>query len=376
MAEPRPALEVTPLQTRLAQLIRTQGPISVADFMADALSHPQYGYYMTNTPFGREGDFTTAPEISQVFGELIGAWLVKTWMDMGEPSIFQLIELGPGRGVLMADILRTARIRPAFLRAARITLIEMSGRLRHEQKSRLEKFDANITWASKLSEAPPGPTLLIANEFVDCLPIRQFVRTNAGWFERMVGLAEIAGAEELVFELSKTPLRADHLLPRHIRDAAPGSVFETCAPAGGLMDDIAARLAPYKGRALILDYGHARSGLGDTLQAVRDHAYWPPLAAPGKADLTAHVDFEALAVAALRAGSIVYGPVAQGAFLRRLGLDARVDALCESTSLERDRLEIRSGAERLVAEDQMGQLIKALCLSSAGLGAPAGFEAA
>ncbi|MEM8987356.1 MAG: SAM-dependent methyltransferase [Pseudomonadota bacterium] len=372
MSKTAAAQETTGLQTRLAALIRASGPMSVADFMADALGNPQDGYYTSHCPIGEDGDFTTAPEISQMFGELIGAWLMQSWADIGEPSLFNLIELGPGRGALMADILRTAKIRPAFLAAARPHLIETSGRLRMEQMKRFEETTIPIKWAAKLSEVPPAPTLIVANEMVDCLPIRQFVRTNAGWCERMVGLKD-PEADELVFQLSPVPLRAEHVLPAHVRDAPQGSVFETCAPAAALAEEIAHRLQDFKGRALIIDYGHARSGLGDTLQAVRDHGFWPPLATPGKADLTAHVDFEALAKAALTGGGIAYGPVSQGVFLKRLGLDARAGVLKRDASPE-DGDAIDVAARRLASEEEMGAMFKVLCISSPGVAPPPGFE--
>jgi len=367
--------EVTPLQRRLAQMIRAQGPISIADYMADALGHPQDGYYMAHCPIGAEGDFTTAPEISQIFGELIGAWLVHSWTEMGEPSLFNLIELGPGRGVLMADILRTARIRPEFLKAVRVYLIESSGRMRLEQRTRLKDAEPDITWASKLIEAPPGPSLIVANEFFDCLPIRQFVHTDEGWRERLVDVAGEASAQDdaLVFTLSPEPIRAEHLLPPHVRAAPEGAVFETCAPAADVIDEISARLLPYKGRALIIDYGHARSGLGDTLQAVRRHAYWPPLASPGRSDVTAHVDFEALTRAAVNGGALVYGPISQGAFLKRLGLETRAEALARAAGPS-GRRDIEAAARRLTAGDQMGEVFKVLCLSSPDLDPPPGFE--
>ncbi|MEM9751186.1 MAG: SAM-dependent methyltransferase, partial [Pseudomonadota bacterium] len=320
--------EATPLQRRLARMIRAQGPISVADYMSDALGHPQEGYYMARDPIGAEGDFTTAPEISQMFGELIGAFLVQSWIDMGEPSLFNLIELGPGRGVLMADILRTAQqLRPEFIAAVRVYLIEYSGRMRHEQRTRLKDAKPDIIWATKLAEAPPGPTLIVANEFFDCLPIRQFLKGEDGeWRERLVTTAD-DGSDALDFTLSEAPVPAHRLFPAHIVEAPEGSVFETCAPAADVIDEICARLAPYKGRALIIDYGHARSGLGDSLQAVRGHHYWPPLKAPGHADITAHVDFEALVRAAMTSGALVYGPTSQGDLLERLGLNARAEAL-------------------------------------------------
>ncbi|MBY0421829.1 MAG: SAM-dependent methyltransferase [Parvularculaceae bacterium] len=356
----------SPLEERLVALIRAQGPISVADYMADALGHPHFGYYMSGAPIGAAGDFTTAPEVSQVFGELVGAFLVQSWIDMGEPSRFHLVELGPGRGVLMADILRAGRLRPGFRTAAEIWLVETSGRLRHEQSRRLSQMAAP-NFADKFADVPPGPALIVANEFFDCLPIRQFLRVEDGWRERMVG---VSPEGRLAFTLGPTPPPASLGLPTD--DVEPGAIFELCAAGVDLAADIARHLALHQGRALIVDYGHLQSGLGETLQAVKRHAFWPPLATPGQADLSAHVDFESLARAALEAGAVAVGPVTQGRLLLALGAVARAEKLAAGKS-EAEADAIRAGVRRLIAPDAMGEIFKALCLSSPGLAPPAGF---
>ncbi|MBI1364775.1 MAG: class I SAM-dependent methyltransferase [Alphaproteobacteria bacterium] len=361
--------ERTPLEERLIALIKANGPISVADYMADALGHPHDGYYMSATPIGAEGDFTTAPEISQIFGELIGMWLVQSWIDMGEPKAFNLIELGPGRGVLMADILRAAQLRPAFLKAASIFLVETSGRLRHEQQRRLRDLSARPLWADEFSEIPPAPFLLVANEFFDCLPVRQFEKTETGWRERLIGLNEDGTA--LAFTRAKTPPLPGVALPEN---AETGAVFELCESAASLAREIAVSLVEQGGRALIIDYGHLGEGAGDTLQAVRRHAYWPVLASPGKADITAHVDFDALARAGVDAGAAAWGPTPQGVFLDRLGLQARIARLASGKPAEEVEKIIR-GAHRIAAAEEMGEVFKALCLSSPALPAPPGFDA-
>ncbi|MFQ5563070.1 MAG: class I SAM-dependent methyltransferase [Parvularculaceae bacterium] len=362
--------EVTPLQERLVALIKANGPITVADYMADALGHPHEGYYMSATPIGAEGDFTTAPEISQIFGELIGLWLVQSWTDMGAPAAFNLVELGPGRGVLMADILRAAKLRPEFLKAATIWLVETSGRLRHEQQRRLRRKDAVFEWADAFADVPPGPTLLVANELFDCLPIRQFIRTKTSWRERLIDVSDDGAG--LAFSLAGLPPLPGLDLPA-VEETRDGNIFEICEDGQALAGEIGRRLVEHSGRALIVDYGHLASGFGDTLQAVRGHAFWPPLAAPGRADITAHVDFEALGRAALEAGAAVYGPVAQGTFLDRLGLTLRVERLCKG--LEPAEAEkIRGGARRIAAPSEMGEIFKAACFSSPDLAPPAGFE--
>lgn len=368
MTERAEASERTPLEDRLIELIKLKGPITVADFMADALGHPHEGYYMTGAPIGAEGDFTTSPEISQIFGELIGLWLVEAWRGMNSPKAFNLIELGPGRGVLMQDVLRAARLRPDFTRAAHLWLLETSGRLRHEQQKRLRAGEVKPSWADEFGDIPPAPSLIIANEFFDCLPMRQFERTKKGWRERLVGL-DASGAR-LDFVLGAAPPPANYGLPA---EAAEGDVFEISFSAREFAADLCELLTEHAGHALIIDYGHMQSGLGDTLQAVRGHKYWPPLASPGRADVTAHVDFEALSKVAVDAGAVAHGPVTQGRFLERLGLSVRVEMLCKGKSA--DEVEaIRAGAYRIAAPEQMGEIFKVMCLSAPSLPVPAGFE--
>ena len=364
------AAEKTPLEERLVDLIKLKGPITIADFMTDALGHPHEGYYMQGTPIGADGDFTTAPEISQVFGELIGLWLVEAWQAMGSPENFNLVELGPGRGVLMADILRAARVRPGFARAAQVWLLESSGRLRLEQQKRLKGTEVKPLWADEFADIPPAPSLIIANEFFDCLPIHQFERIKSGWRERLVGLDD--AGERLAFTLGRTPPPPDYGLPE-IAESDVGDVFETSFETRSFISEICSALGEQPGHALIIDYGHMERGFGDTLQAVKDHKYWPPLASPGRADITAHVDFELISTIAIDLGINAHGPVTQGRFLDRLGLALRVEALCKDQAPEKAE-EIRSGAARIAASNAMGEIFKVICLSSPSLPVPAGFE--
>lgn len=361
--------DATPLEERLIALIQSRGPISIADYMADALFHPHDGYYTSQAPIGAKGDFTTAPEISQIFGELIGLWMVQSWTEMGAPKSFNLVELGPGRGVLMQDMLRAAKLRPEFLDAAQIFLVETSGRLRHEQQRRLRDADIAPRWADRFSDLPAAPTLLVANEFFDCLPIRQFVRTESGWRERLVGVENGA----LAFTLAATPPLPAIKLPEK-EAASPGDIFEINEGAEALTEEIARALAANGGRALIVDYGHLNAGFGDTLQSVRRHAYWPVLASPGKADITAHVNFERLVAAAFAAGAAAFGPTSQGAFLERLGVAARLERLAAGKSAE-EAAELFAGAHRIASPTRMGELFKAVCLSAPGLPEPPGFRA-
>lgn len=370
MTQVSPTPERTPLEERLIALIKSRGPISVADYMEDALMHPHDGYYTSQAPIGAKGDFTTAPEISQIFGELIGLWLVQSWIDMGSPSAFNLVELGPGRGVLMQDILRAAKLRPAFLDAAHIWLVEGSGRLRHEQQRRLRDAGIATDWADAFSEVPPGPMLIVANEFFDCLPIRQFVRVDAGWRERVIGLNE-AGTG-LQFTNTPTPPLPTAPLP-DIASAEVGAIFEINEAAEAMTEEISRALIEHGGRALIIDYGHIHSGVGETLQAIRRHAHWPVLASPGRADITAHVNFERVALAAFDAGAAAHGPISQGAFLERLGIAMRLERLCAGKSPE-EAADVFAGAHRLSSPTQMGELFKALCVSAPGLPDPEGFH--
>ena len=370
----------TPLEERLITLIKANGPISIADYMADALAHPQEGYYTARQSIGADGDFITAPEVSQIFGELIGAWMVQTWLELGSPKEFALIELGPGRGVLMEDALRTAALRPEFLNAASLIFVEASGRLRHEQRQRLKAFSSRLAWADDLQQAfekaPPGaPIILIANEFFDCLPIRQFQRTGDGWRERMITICD--KQERLVFTTAPTPpAPAIVIAPSdgHDEDAPQeGTIFELCADGTAHIEAIARKITAQKGRALIIDYGRQKSGFGETLQAVRAHQFWPVLSAPGLADITAHVDFETLAGAAVEMGAGVYGPLAQGTFLQNLGLGMRLERICAGKSAA-EQAALHTGAHRIAAPSQMGELFKALCLSSADLPPAPGFQ--
>ncbi len=366
------AVETTPLEERLIDLIKLKGPISVADFMADALGHPHEGYYMRQASIGAEGDFTTAPEISQVFGELIGLWLVEAWRGMGSPKSFNLVELGPGRGVLMADILRAARLRPEFTKSAMVWLLETSGRLRHEQQKRLRTSEIKPFWADEFADIPPAPSLIIANEFFDCLPIRQFERIENGWRERLVGLD--ADEKKLAFVLGRTPPPPEIGLPE-ISESEIGDIYEISSDAQNVAAEICAMLTKHGGHALIIDYGHMASGLGDTLQAVRGHKFWPPLSTPGRADVTAHVDFDALSRTIIDSGAVAHGPVTQGRFLESLGLSLRVEMLCKGKGAAQAE-EVRAGAHRISAPNQMGEIFKVACVSAPSSPTPAGFESA
>ena len=357
---------MTPLADLLVRRIRATGPITVADYMAECLLHPVHGYYTTRDPFGAAGDFTTAPEISQMFGELLGLALAQAWRDRDAPAPFTLAELGPGRGTLMADMLRATAAVPGFHAAARVTLVEASPALRRSQRAALGTHP--VTWVDSVAGLPAAPLFLVANEFFDALPIRQFQRHPSGWQERLVGLApDGSGAPRLAFGLSPpAPLAA--LAPR-LADTRPGDIVETCAPAQGVIAGIAARIAAHGGAAVVIDYGGARS-LGDTLQALERHAFADPLGAPGAADLTAHVDFAALAAAASPCATA--GPVPQGVYLERLGITARAQALAAGRAGPALASHV-AAHRRLTHPSEMGHLFKALALYAPATPPPPGF---
>jgi len=352
----------------LKRRIAEHGPITVADYMTAALADPEHGYYMRRDPFGRAGDFITAPEVSQMFGELIGLTCAEAWQAMGRPESFQLVELGPGRGTLMADALRAGKVVQGFNQAARVSLIEISPALRAKQKDALAGLAQHPPqWLDDFSKTPEGPLVVVANEFFDALPVRQFVNTRDGWRERLVTVGKTG---EFGFGLSARPPTRDEA-PRAPINAPLGSVFEVCPAAVALVAAIAGRLSRHSGQALIVDYGHDATALGDTLQAVKNHRYAKPLEGPGEADLTAHVDFQALKRAAGAAGAQVYGPIDQGRWLTALGIRVRADSL-KKASLGRAR-EIDAALKRLIGGDAMGRLFKALALASPGMPKPPGF---
>ena len=356
------------LAGRLARLIQSQGPLSVAQFMMLALHDPADGYYATRDPFGRTGDFITAPEISQMFGELIGLWLVQCWRDQGSQAPARLVELGPGRGTLMADALRAAKLAPDFLSAIEVVLVEASPTLRAIQAEALKDCGAPVRWLNGLDASLAGrPLFLVANEFFDALPVRQYVKTGRGWCERMVTTDDEGN---LAFALAPVPA-AGLQIPESRGEATEGAVYEISPAATAHAEEIAGLLAAQGGAALIVDYGYDGEGFGDTLQAVRKHKYAPVLEAPGQADLSAHVDFRALAEAAERGGAKAHGPLAQGTLLERLGLKKRAAALARAHP--QDETVFAAAVGRLAAPGQMGRLFRALAILPERAGPPPGF---
>lgn len=353
----------TPLETLLKAQIAASGPITLHDYMATCLLHPDHGYYTTRDPLGRAGDFITSPEISQMFGELLGLSIAQAWVDQGAPATFVLAELGPGRGTLMADLLRATRAVPGFHAAAQVHLVEASPSLRAVQQKTLAAHA--VTWADTIDKVPHDtPLFVIANEFFDALPIRQFTRHSDGWCETIVGVAQGALVKGYA-----APIHIPDLAHR-LADTNPGDVVETRPDATPIMARIGTQIAAHRGAAVIIDYGNWRSK-GDTLQAVQGHSFADPFAAPGLADLTAHVDFEALANDA--APALATGLTDQGAVLARLGIGARAERL--SRNLTGAALENHlSATQRLTRPEEMGSLFKALALYAPHCPPPPGFD--
>ena len=352
------------LRDHLIRLIGETGPLPLSHFMALALGHPEHGYYITRDPIGAGGDFTTAPEVSQMFGELIGLWLADRWIASGRPAPFALAELGPGRGTLMADALRAMRTVPGMVEAATVHFVETSPALRAAQHTRVPQAE----WHDAIGSLPSLPLFLVANEFFDALPITQYQRTERGWCERCVDFHD----GKFMPVLAPVAAANDRALADNVRNAPIGSIAETCPAATAIASEIASRIAHRGGAALIIDYGYVKTVPGDTLQALRNHRFADPFDAPGEADLTAHVDFEALAHAVRRGGAAPHGPVEQGAFLMALGIAARAERLARNAT-PAQKHDIETALARLTGAQEMGSLFKVLGITPPGAGAPAGF---
>jgi NADH dehydrogenase [ubiquinone] 1 alpha subcomplex assembly factor 7 len=363
--------EVIALAAEIRRRIESVGSLPVAQFMALCLTHREHGYYSTRAPIGAAGDFTTAPEITQMFGELIGVWAAAAWSAMGSPENVRLVELGPGRGTMVLDALRAARVMPAFRAALGLHLVEISPALERLQRQALMAADVPVSWHRSLEEVPDGPLVILANEFVDALPIHQAVVCADGWHERVI---KVDDNGKLHFSIDRDPIPLfDQFLPRELGEAKIGEIFEWRTDKIAL--EIGRRVARSGGVALIIDYGHAKSAIGDTLQAVSGHQFADPLLAPGSVDLTAHVDFQALAEAAEGMGARVHGPVAQAEFLRRIGIAQRAATL-KAAAPPSYASTIDAALERLTIEDRtgMGRLIKVIALSGPKVGPLPGFE--
>jgi SAM-dependent MidA family methyltransferase len=351
---------VPPLEAEIRRLITIAGPMPVSHYMTLCLTHPEYGYYMMRDPLGTAGDFTTAPEISQMFGELIGLWIASVWRRMGSPENVRLVELGPGRGTMMADAIRAARVMPGFLETLSIHLVEISSAFERRQRQTLGGLDLPIEWHRTLPDVPNGPSIVVANEFFDALPMNQAVKKRGAWHERRI---EIDPAGNLAFTIAPDPTPHFTItVPAKLRKAPEGSIYEWRSNHWIL--DLARRIVRDGGAGLIIDYGHTESGVGDTFQAVQAHGFTDPLTSPGVVDLTAHVDFQALALDAETMGACIHGPIEQAEFLNRMGIDTRGQAL-KAVATGEKAAEIDAARLRLTAGGPtgMGTLFKVLGLS-------------
>jgi NADH dehydrogenase [ubiquinone] 1 alpha subcomplex assembly factor 7 len=366
MPRPRADSASDGLLAELSERIARDGPMPVDRYMQVCAGHPLYGYHHKLHTIGAAGDFVTAPEISQVFGELIGLWCAVVWEAMGRPALLRLVELGPGRGALMRDALRAAKAMPGLLDAVAVHLIEASAPMRERQRQALQAGGAGerrlppVAWHEGLAQVPAGPAIVIANEFLDALPIRQLVHDGQSWRERVVALGRDG---RLCFATGGVVALASATPP------APGAIVELRPGEDQVLAALAARGAPHV--ALLIDYGPGEASFGDTFQAVRAHAYTDPLAEPGAADLTAHVQFAPLAAKARAAGLEADGPMTQAEFLGRLGIVERTARLMSANPLRAAELE--AAAQRLMSPGGMGQLFKVLAVRWPGLPAPPPF---
>jgi NADH dehydrogenase [ubiquinone] 1 alpha subcomplex assembly factor 7 len=363
---------MTALDTHIKGLIRADGPMSVAEYMRIVLTGRADSYYMRGEAFGAAGDFVTAPEISQVFGELIGVWCVDVWRQLGEPSRFSLVELGPGRGTLMKDALRAARVAPGFLRAGSVLLVEVSPVLRQRQQEALAGAPvASVGWLERFEDlgADAGPLILVANEFFDALPIRQLVRVGGRWAERCVCLDS---ADDLAFGAAPGAINP-LMVPERLREAADGSIVELAPARSAIAHLLGEKIRSATGAALLIDYGFEGPAVADTLQAVKRHGFADVLAEPGTADVTSHVDFQALGEAFGEGGALVMPLVDQRTFLLRLGVEARVAALKRSANASQAEA-LDQAFQRLTGVEAMGSLFKVLCAYAPATLCPAGFS--
>ena len=360
-----------PLEADIRRLIALAGPMPVSEFMGLCLGHPQHGYYITHDPIGASGDFTTSPEISQMFGELVGLWAAAVWRRLGAPGNVRLIELGPGRGTMMLDMLRAANVMPDFRKAIVVHLVETSPVLLARQKQAFANHDVTMIWHDALADVPDGPAIIVANEFFDALPVNQAIKQPDGWHERVVG---VDAQGKLAFGVGPLPLKFfEQTLPPQVRMAEIGSIYEWRADALGL--EVGRRAVRGGSVALIIDYGHLDSMVGDTFQALRGQRRADPLIAPGLADVSAHVDFQALGAAAESIGARVHGPLDQATFLRRLGIEQRAVNLKAVAPPDKAKaVDVALGRLTAGGPTGMGTMFKVMGLSAPEIAALPGFD--
>jgi len=351
------------LQNFLRDEIKSQGALTIPEFMDHVLGHPEYGYYITRDPIGKDGDFTTSPEISQIFGDMIGLWLADIWIQMGSPKRFALLECGPGRGTLMADIMRVTSAVDGFSKAAQITLLETSPILKEKQKQALSSFKP--IWIDNLDQLSNDmPVLFVANEFFDALPVNQYQFIDGAWYKRLVDYRD----EKFIWSQQKTDF--DPCDDIGMRPAEDKQIFEKSDIRSSLMGQLASKLKHQGGAGLVIDYGHTYHAFGDTLQAMKAHKYVDALDHVGDADITSHVDFAALKDCAVERGADVFGMLTQGDFLRALGIQIHTSRLMESANMQQ-KGDLQNALHRLTHSDEMGTLFKVM-----GVGYGANIKAA
>ena len=366
------------LKARIIRHIKDNGPMNIAAYMSWCLLDPIQGYYPTRDPLGVDGDFITAPEISQMFGEVLGLWLIHAWRGMGSPKTIQLVEYGPGRGVMMSDILRAAQLDKEFFAAIRLHLIETSSALEAKQAEQLAACGVSVNWVSRLEDVPKGPTLIIGNEFLDCLPIRQFIMKDrfkdmGGWHVRMVDIHP-QNPEKLVYTITNTPISEIDIamLPKDTQDYKDDDLLEVSLGLAQMIESLKTRFSENSGAALFIDYGPSETEFGDTFQALKKHNKVFPLDEPGHADLTARVNFSHLRHLANIAKLSSFGPCQQGKFLSRLGIEVRAVSLTRAQPNQKEK--IARQLHRLTDNAEMGTLFKAIAIQSENLPTPLGFE--
>lgn len=353
------AAMTTPLADIIRADIRDNGPMDFGRYMGLCLGHPVHGYYMTHDPFGAAGDFTTAPEISQLFGELIGAWIADLWVKNGRYSPFRIVEFGPGRGSLMADLMRVTRSVPGFHDAVHIHLIEMSPVLRDKQKDALGSY--RVTWHDDLDSVPEdGQIMILGNEFLDALPVRRLIYKREGWAEEVVGLDPKG---DFTFGLRPADPALVAYLPRMLIYPQEYDRIEISPVLNQNLKCTYNRMQKQNGIALFLDYGYPQSSYGDTVQAVQKHHPVSLFHEPGRSDITAHVNFETVGTLAMESGLTIHGPARQGDFLNRLGIHDRM-AVLHRNATDRQKIDLQNSINRLVSYDQMGRLFKVMAITA------------
>ena len=351
------------LTEKIIDLILKNGPIGLDRYMELCLFDKEFGYYTTRDPFGSTGDFITAPEISQMFGELIGAWSVEVWHRLGAPKQFNLIELGPGQGTLMNDLLRTIKLEPAFLKTIELQLVEISPKLKKLQQRTLKKHDIPITWYKHINDIPVRPSIIIANEFLDAFPIQQHIYKGGDWFERVVKIKDSCG-----FSIGTNYVHSQ--LSEHTKQiplVKNGDILEISDPRSSYFSQICKIIKSQNSACLLIDYGYTKYSIGDTLQAIKDHQFVDILESPGESDLTAHVNFAELIDLTRNSKLITHGPITQQEFLVSLGLIERAGKLGYNKEIAVQR-QIQNDVNRLV--EQMGTIFKVVALTSKNITLP------